>query len=198
MKRKALTIGLTVCVLAVAVIVFIQLPSQPESEILPEILPHELNEDIDVAQIEAGSNKRLEIALPAPSPEPISTPEIDNGAENDIQLTVIEQNPSPNPPELPQAAVRPEQTGDATPEDVIAHEELDPELKNPNVKPTATPAPVTSTPMPTTPPPNDGNNSGGNNSGGLPGFDSVPDGGANQGGTSGSDGDWDKEIGSMG
>jgi hypothetical protein len=58
----------------------------------------------------------------------------------DIVLTVIEEKPAP--PELPETAFIWEEDEEVTPEDVQAYEELDPALKNPNVKPNITPEPV--------------------------------------------------------
>jgi hypothetical protein len=116
----------------------------------------------------------------------------------DIPLTVIEDRPEP--PELPDTAFVWEQDEEVTPEDVEAYEALDPALKNPDVRPDITPAPVQPTPTPQTP-----NSStpqhGDRNANGevyVPGFGWIKDGGPNNVRESGSDGDWNKQIGTMG
>ena len=121
-------------------------------------------------------------------------PPVGNGTDNDIPLTVIEDRPEP--PELPATAYTGEPTGEATPDDVEAHQALDPSLTNPDVKPNITPPPVTPAR------PNDNTPQGGttNDKGEVyvPGFGWIPNSGANDGKPSGSDGDWDKQIGNMG
>ena len=115
---------------------------------------------------------------------------VDSGAGNIIELTVMPDKPEP--PELPDTAYQGEPPEEATPEDVAAHEALDPALKNPDVKPNITPAPVQ-----TARPQNNEPQDGSTNAKGevyVPGFGwimpSTP-----QGQQSSSDGDWDKIIG---
>jgi len=135
--------------------------------------------------------------VPAINPGGITPrdPAADGQNGNDIPLTVIDDKPEP--PELPDTALTWEDGEEVTPDDVQAYEELDPVLKNPDVKPNITPAPVQpNKPADNTP------NSGDTNGNGqiyIPGFGWVDnEGGGGQGQPSGSDGDWDKQIGSMG
>jgi hypothetical protein len=108
-----------------------------------------------------------------------------------IELTQIGEKPEPPP--LPETAQRNEPEGDATIEDVQAHEALDPALKNPEVVPTITPAPVVSNPQQNTPQMGDKNDKGEIY---IDGFGWVKnEGGGGRGEPSSSDGDWDKIIG---
>jgi len=114
----------------------------------------------------------------------------DSGTDNVIPLTVMPEKPEP--PELPDTAYKGEPAEEATPEEVEAHEALDPALKNPDVAPNITPPPTpTARPQDNTP------QGGSTNEKGevyVSGFGwiapSTP-----QGQQSGSDGDWDKQIG---
>ena len=136
--------------------------------------------------------------VPAINPGGITPrdPAADGQNSNDIPLTVIPERPQP--PELPATALTWEDGEEVTPDDVEAHKALDPALTNPDVKPdnTHTPAPV----QPNKPADNTPQGGSTNDKGEVyvPGFGWIPNSGPNQGGQSGSDGDWDKQIGSMG
>jgi len=121
----------------------------------------------------------------------------ESGAEDEIVLTVMPEKPAP--PERPDTAYPGERTGEATIEDVEAHRALDPALTNPNVKPDGTP------PAAAKPADNNASQNSGTNGGDsppekiyFPGFGWIEYGGPNVGEKSGSDGDWNKQIGSMG
>ena len=82
--------------------------------------------------------------------------------------------------------------------DTVKPEYTEEELKDPTKTPDGTP--VEGTPEPqdhnnVTPPPEQPST---NTSGGLPGFENVPNAGGNQGGTIDSDGDINKQVGTMG
>ncbi|MCL2189149.1 MAG: hypothetical protein FWC16_09545 [Defluviitaleaceae bacterium] len=147
------------------------------------------------------------IAPPAIVLLPITAEQMEQERDiTDIQLTQVE-TAQPAPPKLPDTAFTGERDGYATLEDVEAHNALDPALTNPDVKPnlpTPTPPPITTPPAtttqpaPTTPPNNTPQGGGNNGAVYVPGFGWVQSSGQNQGGQSGSDGDWDKQIGNMG
>jgi len=122
-------------------------------------------------------------------------PADDDGTITEIALTVMPE--MPEPPELPETAYRERPEGDATPEDVAAHQALDPALTNPDVKPDGTPAsqPVTNTPQPADNTPQGEPVIGETRY--FPGFGWITYTGPNIGERSTSTGDWDKIIGSM-
>lgn len=130
-----------------------------------------------------------------PSAIPTVKPTDEDKNSADIPLTVIDDKPEP--PELPDTTHKGEPTSDATADDVKAHEAIDPALKNPDKKPTTTPAPVEpAKPKDKTPQSGDKN---GNGEIYIPGFGWVKDeGGGGQGKKSQLDpdhSDFDKIIG---
>ena len=164
--------------------------------------PKGKDDTINTDGIAAGVNPGGITDNPADTTIPVSTaPEINPGIitpddgkantqnGNDIILTLIEDKPEPH--ELPGTAHVWEQDEEITEDDVQAYEELDPVLKNPDVKPNITPAPVTTENV--TPQSGEKN---GNGQVYIPGFGWVKDeGGGGQGQQSGSNGDWNKIIG---
>lgn len=109
-------------------------------------------------------------ATPTIEPPAIPTP-TDEQTGSDIPLTVIEDKP--DAPELPDTAYTGEPTGDATEDDVKAHEALDQQLTNPDVTPNITPTPVEPA-KPAVPSPKSGDKDGNGNVY-IPGFGWVKD-----------------------
>ena len=184
-KRLAVLGLLTLCVTLAAVV--FMLGQSPKGE---DVLPDTDNPGIEVTPggID-GSIASVDVPAPTVNPGAIipqdSTGTGQNG--NDIPLTVIPDKPEP--PKLPDTAPQDKEMDGET------WDSLDPALKDPDVKPDMTPAP----PEPQKP---DGEtpNSGDTNDNGqiyIPGFGWVENEGGGQGQPSGSDGDWDKQIGSM-
>ena len=114
--------------------------------------------------------------------------------EPNTQIALTTMPEMPEPPELPETAYREKpESGGKTQEDVEAHKALDPKLTNPNVKPDGTP--VTTKPAENTTQSNQVHGEGGIY---FPGVGWLPYLGPNIVEESGSDGDWSKQIGSMG
>jgi len=193
-NKKAFTIlGLTIAVIILVGAIFTI--SQPSKQSDPNRLPDGTIGNVTVGGIDGEESGGITAREPSVTPGRITDsarPEQD-GNPNEIILTQIEDRPEP--PELPNTAYTGEPTDEATPEDVEAHQALDPVLTNPDVKPNITPPSVTPAR------PSDNTPQGGttNDKGEVyvPGFGWIPNSGANDGKPSGSDGDWDKQIGNM-
>ena len=159
---------------------------------------------LQFGQAPAADDKLPESSPPAtdivvePSKPAATTPETSTG-EKDVVIQPNTQAPvesstppvDTRPPQTDQSeqAIQPEVTNPAPPSEEA--------LKDPTTKPYG--APVVGTPTPedhdnVTPPADTGDESSG---GGLPGFDNVPDGGANQVIDGQSDGDINKQVGTM-
>jgi len=189
--KKTITVfGLSA--FAIILVVVLMAMSQPAKQtdalndtdvIASNVTPNEIDETTPAPVTAAPEVKPSEIVKPEPTAE---------AKGNDIPLTVIEDKPEP--PELPDTAYTGEQTDDATTDDVQAYEALDPALKNPDVKPTTTPAPVEpAKPKETTPQSGDKNNKGEVY---IPGFGWVKDeGGGGQGEKSVGEGSLDVMVG---
>ena len=185
--------GLTAAaILAVLVFAVQQPPTQPDP--IPDILLP----DAAVKNIAVNSITEPPAITEAPAVEPDAIPTTGPPAESvtaaAVILTVIEDKPEP--PERPETAYTGEQAGDASLEDVAAHEALAPALKNPDVTPDI-PTDTAAPPKPTEQQPQNG---GVNGKGEVyvEGFGWVKNDGGNIGEKSGSSGDWNKQIGNMG
>lgn len=188
-KKSITTFGL----MAAAVILVIGLMAMSQPVKQTDGIPDNDTLTSSVAPSEINGAKP-DVTAPEVQPSVIPTvkPTDEDKNSSDIPLTVIDDKP-----ELPDTAYKGESTGDATADDVKAHEALDPTLKNPDKKPTATSAPVEpAKPKDKTPQSGDKN---GNGEIYIPGFGWVKDeGGGGQGEKSQIDpehSDFDKIIG---
>ena len=185
--------GLTAAVI-LAVLVFAVQPPPEQPDLMPDILlPDAAVKNIAVNSI---AEPPAITDAPAVGPDviPTTAPPAESVTANEIPLTVIEDKPGPPAP--PDTAYTGEQAGDAGLSDVAAHEALEPALKNPDVTPDI-PTATAATSPPTKPPPKNGSvNAEGEVY--VQGFGWVKSGGDNIGEKSGSDGDWNKQIGNMG
>jgi len=196
-NKKIITIlGLTAAAVIFMVMIFAmqQPPKQSESD-SDILLPDTAAENVAVNNItEPPAITEAPDIEPNIIPPTEPEPPVNSITEINIPLTVIADKPKP--PEFPETAFTGERTGDATLEDVEAHEALDPALKNPDVKPDIPPATVVP-PKPTEQKPQGGST----NAKGevyVEGFGWIKSSGDNIGESSGSDGDWNKQIGNMG
>lgn len=125
-----------------------------------------------------------------------STPPTDPASSSNSDITVDPQLPSQEPTDTGNGAVS-SGTDQTIQADPVKPETPDEEtLTNPSQKPDGTPVEGTPTPEDHDtyqPPESPSTNTGG----GLPGFDNVPNAGGNQGGTIDSDGDINKQVGTM-
>jgi len=216
MFKQKKAVAVVTFIFAVVILVGLFFTLNPVQQAVTAEAPDEENTNTVTASVtvddvtdNASEAQKNEAATPAPiidvptiTPPIVELPpDVPEDAEheqnpNEIQLTQIEERPAP--PDLPTTAFPGEREDDeyATLDDVEAHQALDPALTNPNVRPNlpaptppppATPAP---TPAPTPTPPN--------NAVYVPGFGWIESSGPNDVQESGSDGDWDKQIGNMG
>ncbi|MCL2816645.1 MAG: hypothetical protein FWD23_18760 [Oscillospiraceae bacterium] len=190
-------------ILIAGVFIFVKKPQnentpQDIKNIVQNVTPDEITEvPVNTAALDIMPNEILPTDIPKIIIAPSEILPVETSAENEMNteiiLTVMPE--MPEAPELPDTAFRGERTGNATPEDAEAHKALDPALTNPDVKPDIHIAAV----QPDKP--NDDTHLWWtiNENGELyaPGFGWIQYTGENIMHQSESDGDWDRQIGSM-
>ena len=175
-KRVVLACGLVISV-ALIVMIGARFTKAPVTEAINNTQNTEISKVVVENPNGAETNKNDEVKV-----EPIEVPketQVDSGADNTGTDQTI-QGDVPDKPTYTEAQLTdPTQKPDG--------EKVDPP-KSEDKNPTTTTTPKPNKPVTTTEQ---------KPSGGLPGFDSVPDGGANQVINGESDGDINKEVGSM-
>ncbi|MCL2253579.1 MAG: hypothetical protein FWC09_03970 [Lachnospiraceae bacterium] len=181
-KKMMTILGLlTITVILIGVIFIL---SQPPKYVDTSTISDEIMEDITANDINSAEKESEITPIAITEPDPIES------ADNTDEIALTQEADKPEPPELPDTAPQEENSDSVTPEDVIAHEEADPALKDPTKKPDVTTPPVTGK-APEEP------KGGSTNEKGevyVPGFGwAVPS--TSVGEVSTSDGDWNKIIG---
>ena len=166
--------------------------TKPQKGIFPNEVPYEI---IPVVYIPTPNDELTSAPQTTEESEAISPKEIPSSIISEPSQTVCDTpvviiNDRPEPPVIP---------GAATLADVEAHKALDPALTNPNVKPDGTPVTV-APPVLVNYANQEPNTRTTNNNDDVyvPGFGWIPNSGESHGQPSGSDGDWNKIIGSRG
>lgn len=176
-KKKLVVVGGLVISVALIVMIGSRFTKAPVTEAVNNPQNTEISEVVVEIPNGAESNKNNEVTV-----EPIEVPketDVNNGAVDTGTDQKIQGDVPDKPTYTEEQLTDPTQTPDGEKVDPPKSEEKD-KVPTPTPKPNK---PVTTTEQ--------------KPSGGLPGFDSVPDGGANQVINGESDGDINKEVGSM-
>lgn len=178
-RNFVIATALVLCIVG-AIGLFLSLGGQKNVD--QTVANQKVNPNVSVGEIQ--KEQKLEPSITVPEGIGEGIQKKDETKTNDIQLTKIAEKPQP--PEKPVTAVDTEKP----------HEKpTDPTLTNPEKKPNVPVKPVEPT-KPTKDKPSGGEtNSKGETY--VPGFGWVKDSGPNVGGKSDSNGDWNKQIGTM-